>query len=366
VRFHVPALPGRPTARENSTCAYSGYIRKLCRMMHERGHHVILYANGPVGVEVSEFVACYPILDEPLPFNEPERWADCNDRAADAINARAEPGDFLCLTAGEQRAIAEAVPLMAVEQRVGYAGTFTEHRVFETYAWMHAVYGQQQGAMSANGLCYDAVIYPPFEVEDFPEGGGGVLGRGEGDYLLYLGRMVERKGCRVAAQIAEALDARLILAGEGPDVPDYGEHIGNVGPDQRAALLGGARALLAPTTYLEPGGGAAIEAQLCGTPVLSTDWGCYTETVEQGVTGCRCRTLGEFLWAAGAVGELDRAAIRERAIARHSLEAIGPQYERYFERLGTLYGKGWYERGVRVGPWARSMGASARRIESGV
>ena len=55
----------------------------------------------------------------------------------------------------------------------------------------------------------------------------------------------------------------------------------------RSAVLGGATALLAPSAFIEPFCGAAVEAQLCGTPVVCTSYGAFTETVEDGATGAQ-------------------------------------------------------------------------------
>jgi glycosyltransferase involved in cell wall biosynthesis len=97
-----------------------------------------------------------------------------------------------------------------------------------------------------------------------------------------------------------------------------------------------------PTTYIEPFGNVAVEAQGCGTPVISTDWGAMTETVEHGKTGFRCRMLSEFVEAATKVDQLDYAYIRERAQRLYSLETIAERYDRYFRRLLTLWDRGWY------------------------
>ena len=48
-----------------------------------------------------------------------------------------------------------------------------------------------------------------------------------------------------------------------------------------AHVLGDCVAVLCLTSYLEPFGCVAVEAQLCGTPVISTDFGGMVETVEQ-------------------------------------------------------------------------------------
>ena len=112
---------------------------------------------------------------------------------------------------------------------------------------------------------------------------------------------------------------------------------------KRAELMGAAKAIFVPTLYVEPFGGVAVEAMMCGTPVICTDWGAFPENVEQGVDGFRCRTLAEFVQAMSDVEGLDRELIRRRAVGRFSTEAVGPQYARYFERLQALWGEGFYE-----------------------
>lgn len=82
----------------------------------------------------------------------------------------------------------------------------------------------------------------------------------------------------------------------------------------------------------------------CGTPVITTDWGCYAETVLDGVTGFRTRTLGEMVRAGKEVEHLDPKTIRAWA-QRYTLDVVKYRYEDYFQRLLTLRGKGWYDLG---------------------
>ena len=50
---------------------------------------------------------------------------------------------------------------------------------------------------------------------------------------------------------------------------DQVRYIGPVGPDARAELLGGARALLHLINFDEPFGFSVVEAMACGTPVIA-------------------------------------------------------------------------------------------------
>jgi glycosyltransferase involved in cell wall biosynthesis len=338
MRFHVASLPHTSTTREFSWCAYTEKVRKFATMMTRRGHTVYLYDSGVTDAECEESVAVVkPPADASV--TEPEwteqYWAPMNHRAIAAIAERIERRDFICIIGGNcQQVIAQAFPNhMSVEFGIGYEGTFSPYRVFESYAWMHTVYGAQQGALGSNGKFYDEVIPNYFEVEQFPSGIGG-------NYLLYVGRLIKRKGVEIAVETAKRTGMKLILAGQG-DSPPHGEHVGVVGPERRAELMGGARALLCPTIYVEPFGGVAVEAQMCGTPVITTDWGAFTETVEQGVSGFRCRTMEQFTAAARAAGDLDREFIRARAIDLYSTGVIARQYEEYFTRLLGLFEDGF-------------------------
>jgi glycosyltransferase involved in cell wall biosynthesis len=228
---------------------------------------------------------------------------------------------------------------MTVEFGVGYSGVFSNYKVFESYAWMHSVYAQHKDAATVDGSFFDAVIPGYLDPDMFP------LGKGDGDYYLYVGRMIARKGVDIAAHICKTIGARLILAGPGDHIPSYGEYIGPVGPEKRAELMGGAIATFVPTLYLEPFGNVNIESQACGTPVITTDWGAFTETVVEGVTGFRCRNVEEFILATQNVKNLDRNAIRQRAISLYSVDVIAKKYEYYFRRLETLWGDGWYTEG---------------------
>lgn len=335
MRFHIPSLPGRPVLREFSSCAYTAKLVKFRSMMRKRGHEVIIYGGEGADVE------CYS-GSEPLPF-DPPLWGVANAYAAQEINARREDGDYLLIVAGRcQQAIAQAVPLTTVEAFIGYGGVFADFRVYESYAWQAVVSAARNSDPHAlDGNAYHAVIPNYFDVDDFP------IGRGEGDYLLYVGRLIERKGVEVAVNVARATGLPLFLAGEGDYRPGEGEdgitYVGSVEPDDRAALMGDARCLLAPTQYVEPFGGVVVEAALCGTPALTTDWGAFPETVVQGITGYRCRRLGEFIWAAQNAGHLNRDAIAARARLLYSTETIAERYEAYFEHLDSLKSGGWYD-----------------------
>ena len=80
---------------------------------------------------------------------------------------------------------------------------------------------------------------------------------------------------------------------------------------------------------------------MCGTPAISTDFGGFVETIEQGKTGFRCNYMGEFVRAIHDAKHLDPRYIADRARSTYSLEAVAPQYQAYFDRLDLLYGDGW-------------------------
>lgn len=75
---------------------------------------------------------------------------------------------------------------------------------------------------------------------------------------------------------------------------------------------------------------------MSGCPVITTDWGAYTETVVHGKTGFRCHTMAEFVEAVRSIGKIDPEACRKWAVANYSLDRVAVMYENYFRSLLEL------------------------------
>lgn len=372
MNFHVVALPHTITTQAYSHCAYTQKVRNFCRMMSSLGHGVFHYGAEGSDIE-GEHITVITQQEQREWFGEacPDRlpsikfevdqpyWKAMNERAAAEITKRERQGDFLCLIGGVcQKPISDLVGpacCITVEYGVGYYGVFSKYKVFESYSHQSCVYGQ--ASKDPNTFFYDCVIPNYYDPDEFP------LQQEKGNYLLYLARLVHRKGLGMAVEIARAAKLPLVIAGQGAKevtqdklLTEDGQtialngrvsYVGSAGPEKRAELLGGARALLQPTIYLEPFGGNVIEANLCGTPAITTNAGAFAETVRHGVTGFRCHTLDQFVWACEAVTRLNPQEIRWTARSNYSLDRVAQMYDEYFQMLSKLWGDGWYSRQKR-------------------
>jgi glycosyltransferase involved in cell wall biosynthesis len=264
-----------------------------------------------------------------------------------ALSEEVNRGDIVLLVAGRgAKIIADALPKnLYAEPFVGYEGILDNtHRAFESYAWMHAVYGRKQ----IKDIAWFDTVIPPFcDLGDFP-----ILNDGSGEYLLFLGRLIQTERSAHRGRDSEglrtpALRGRRRRRNEGRRSLRQWREARERHPRRsgqrpgRALVLSGARALVCPTTYLEPGGNVAIEAMMAGTPVITADFGVFSETVVHGVSGFHFRMLREAVEAVKRTDELDPAKIRAHAL-NYSLEVVASRFEQWFERLTSLWDKGWY------------------------
>jgi len=185
------------------------------------------------------------------------------------------------------------------------------------------------------------VIHHGVETARFP------VGEGSGGYHVFLGRMCPAKGAHRAIRIARAAGEPIKLAGKiaepaekayfaeqiepllGPDV----EYVGELGHDEKVALLGGARSLLFPIRWAEPFGLVMIESLACGTPVLAFPEGAAPEVVEDGVTGWLCADDEAMVAAIGRLDELDRGASRRAVEEYFCADRMVDEHLQLFEDL---------------------------------
>lgn len=165
------------------------------------------------------------------------------------------------------------------------------------------------------------------------------------DYLLFLGRFTPGKGVLAAIDAARRAGRRLLLA--AAENAYYRESVaplvdgrqvvfrGEVGPDGRAALLGGAQALLYPGQADEPFGLVLAEAMACGTPVAALDRGAVPELVDDGVTGGVFASLDDLVAGLPRVAALDRARVRARAIERFAPDRMVAGYVEIYSALSA-------------------------------
>lgn len=129
------------------------------------------------------------------------------------------------------------------------------------------------------------VVYPPVSVKPVP-----TPAPARERFLLSLGRLVPYKRVDLAIAAAERLGVRLVVAGEGPELPRLRrlagattEFVGPVSESEAGRLLStcGAFVFCAEEDF----GIAPLEANAHGAPVVGYAAGALLETMQDGVTG---------------------------------------------------------------------------------
>jgi glycosyltransferase involved in cell wall biosynthesis len=187
------------------------------------------------------------------------------------------------------------------------------------------------------------VIHHGIDAADFP------VGKGDGGYLLFLGRLSPDKGAGRAIDVARRAKVPLLLAGKmrepwerdyfearvAPFLSEQIQYLGEVGHERKLELLAGARALVFPIRWNEPFGLVMIEALACGTPVLAFPEGAAPEVVDHGRTGFLCQDETEMAEMVPKLDELDRTACRAAVEGYFSTERmVNEHIELYEELLG--------------------------------
>ena len=174
-------------------------------------------------------------------------------------------------------------------------------------------------------------------------------GPGDGDYVVFLGRISPEKRTHVAIDIAHRAGVRLVIAAKvdpvdrryfeaviRPRLSDpLVDFIGEVDEQAKGRLLRHARALLFPILWPEPFGLAMAEALACGTPVITRRCGSTPEVVAHGRVGYVCDDDESLIDALKQVGRLDRGDCRRWAEEHFCVKRMTTDYEQVYETLAT-------------------------------
>jgi len=378
MRFHALGVQHTITSKEYIACAFTQKVLKFCAMMTLRGHTVIHYGHEDSDVDCTEHVTVLSREDYNRVYGEhdfrsklftfdqgDDAYKTFNANAIREINARKHPGDFLlafwgsghqsiCQGAGEN--------MHVVEPGIGYPyGHFAEYKIFESYAIYHSFTNLNRVAhcVDINTWSKETVIPNYFDVTDFVDTVVPVKDRG--DYFLFVGRIGCAKGVDHAIRMTQRLGVRLLIAGQNAEgglreigmypPPKHVEIIGHVDVEKRKTLMANAKAVVCMSMFAEPFCGVHVEAMMSGTPVITADWGAFTEFNIHGVTGFRCRTLEQMVDAGRRIHGIDPMACRKWAFDNFSTPVVAKKYEDFFNQINPTR---------RVAVWCETKWALGR------
>jgi glycosyltransferase involved in cell wall biosynthesis len=312
------------------------FVAELATWLHERGHRVVVYANGDSQLPC-EVRWRYRDTDWPLPDVNAGLYKSMTHLAW-AVADAGDQVDILHLNDGVGATLSPmfkppAVVTMHHPFDAGLAALYRDH------PGLHYVAISRSQA-SEHDLPRMTVIHHGIETSSY------TFREDKDDYLAFLGRLAPYKGAHLAIDIARRSGRRLKIAGEvQPAFRDYwesqvlphvdGRQVEFIGEADHAAkneLLSHAAALLFPIEWEEPFGLVMIESMACGTPVLAFRRGSVPEIVEDGVNGWIGDTADDLVARARDL-RLSARACRDRVAERFSVAAMGRHYEALYARL---------------------------------
>jgi len=364
ITLHLLGLAHTQTTNEYSHCAFTGKVKRFAPMMRSVGYNVIHYGIAGAESSATEQVDILSVdqwneIRHRLLFEKYGRDVSPADFVGDLANvgnelyqtfnnilheelkSRIGPNDLICLPFGHahEQAIVN-LSQSKIETGIGYPNSYQPFKVYESYAWYHYNLGKEN---HHRGFDYNWVIPNYYDITEWeynprPE-----------RKLVYFGRLGDIKGLQIVWEIAKHRpDLKVIICGQGDPTPYLTlpniEYHPPIHGTARSDLLGSAMAVLMPTRYVEPFGGVTVESQMTGTPVLGSTYGSFTETIDQGITGYRCHTLGDYLKAIENIesGSLFREYISNKTKQKYNMYTLAHEYDNVFKQVGDLREHGWY------------------------
>ena len=370
--LHLLGLPHTIVTQDYSHCAFTQQIFNFGKMMQMQGYTVIEYSNDGSESKCANKISIlnettrkelykehYKKYPNDVLNIDSELVKVFNDSAVEKLYPQVQNNDIILHPYGPtHKPIVDAFPeAYHIEPFIGYNNPYLPFRVYVSESHRHYVMGLQ-GATA--GSDYNWVI-PHFFDENAWQAWVGE------EYILYMGRIQTDKGIEVIKEIAKAMPKQKFIVCGSTDLIGHMQNVGTkkkkslhrmywdipnifykapVTGIARLRLLNSAKVVLVPTRYVEPGSCIHIEAMMCGVPVITSDFGVFTETIEDGgIMGARCKTLGDWVGNIEKMGRSDfttRSLISSRAKSDYGLKTAGEKFDKVFKQISDLKEKGWY------------------------
>jgi glycosyltransferase involved in cell wall biosynthesis len=376
IRLHIPGIPHTITKDEFSHCAFTGKVQRFSPMMRSAGYEVYHYgtetstSGADVDIQIfsleefnklrhESFKKLFPQLtdDEIIAkVSNPKNfisdlanlsapiYGEFNKRFKEKLsqNYRSTATDIVCLPFGPAHEYAiKDLNVVAVESGIGYPNAYKDYRIYESYAKLH--YDMCKSGSTIRNYWFVCPNY--YDINEW------VYNEPTKKRIGFFGRITQVKGLGIFVEIAKKFpDVEFVICGEGDPKPYLQApnivYIDPIHGRDRTNYLNSLTAVITATKFLEPFCGVSVEAQLCGTPVISHDYGALVENVEQFKTGLRCHTLADFCTGVQMAldGKFDRKYIRERAVKLFDMYNVAKKYDYVFKTILNVSNgnKGWY------------------------
>lgn len=184
----------------------------------------------------------------------------------------------------------------------------------------------------------------PAGLSKYPE-----IGKGDGDFILSLGRLVRTKGLDYLVEAMKDVDHKLIICGKGPDekrlakkirklgLEDRIEMKGWVEEEEKERLMGSCRFFVMPSLF-ESLGLAAIELMAHGRPIVHTTVNGLPDTVRDGGIAvppkdhsALSEAMNSLLGNPEYTEKLGRNAVKQ--VQRYNWDDLLPMIESVYEKV---------------------------------
>ena len=306
----------------------------------ERGHDVTLFASGGSRTKAT---LVSPLVDAPDPALLGNVWFDAYHATASYLQITDDfdiVHDHSGIIGPGMGALRDGRP--PVVHTLHGPWTEPSRRFYALLAeHLHIVAISEAQRSDNPDIPYAGVVHNGIDLSGYP------FREDKDDFLGYIGRANPDKGPTLAIEVARraGLPLAMVIKKNEPFERAYWDEI--VAPllndevevyeaiphEQKADLLGRARAMVFPIQWPEPFGLVMAEAMACGTPVVACPAGAAVELVENGVTGYLRDSIDDLVDAVASIGNCSPAACRERVATMFSADSMLSGYERIYEAL---------------------------------